>query len=342
MRGRAVVVVLAGLRCDSPCNGCTSTMRAVVSTRAALVTCIYNGLSGTTFGGRLNRDADYRDSLTTIAGARLPITCFVAPECVDAHRRHFSVAAPNVTLEPLALTDVPHSAAIQRIKRAHPDRFTGIEWQERCVEIMWGKLHMLRTVLSRDPGLGRVYWIDAGLANVNIISTKYITAAALEARRLTAVGRAFPSVLFDRIDTFAGDRVLALKCTVPHNRGIPDRYNTRPYASDDALVGGLFGGRRAAVVELCDRFDDKVRTILADERLYFEESILTGIFADAPSLFRCFTFDSWYHEGWAAHDPARVDFSQFFDEMLQTPTGAPAPRLPWEDGPADQRSASTT
>lgn len=317
-------------------------MRAVASSPATLVTCIYNGLSGTRFGGRLNRDADYRDSLTTIAGARLPITCFVAPEHLDAHRRHFGMAAPNVTLEPLALTDVPHSAAIQRIKREHPDRFTGVEWQERCVEIMWGKLHMLRTVLTRDAGLGRAYWIDAGLANVNIISTKYITAAALEARQLTAVGRAFPSVLFDRIDSFAGDRVLALKCTVPHNRGIPSRYNTRPYANDDALVGGLFGGRRAAVLDLCDRFDDKVRAILADEALYFEEGILTGIFADDPSRFWCFTFDSWYHEGWAAHDPARVNFSQFFDLMLQTPADAPAPPLPWERRPDEALSAASS
>jgi hypothetical protein len=316
-------------------------MRAVVSTRAALVTCIYNGLSGTTFGGRLNRDAEYRDSLATIAGARLPMTCFVAPEALEAHRRHFSVAAPNVALEPRALSDLPHSATIQRIKREHPEAFVGIEWQERCVEIMWGKLHMLRTVLARDPGLERVYWIDAGLAHVNIVSTKYITAAALAAWELTAVGRAFPSVLFDRIDTFAGDRVLAITCTVPHNRGIPARYNTRPYLNDDALIGGLFGGRRAAVLELCDRFDDKVRAILADDRLYFEESILTGIFADAPSLFRCFTFDSWYHEGWAAHDPALVNFSQFFDVMLQTPAEAPAPRLPWEHRAAEPLSASS-
>lgn len=295
----------------------------------ALVTCIYNGLSGTSFGGRLNRDADYRDSLTTIAGSGLPITCFVAPEAEAAHQRQFRATAPNVTLAALALTDVPHSDAIQRLKRAAPERFASIEWQERCVEIMWGKFHMLRTVLARDPAIARVYWIDAGLANVNIVSTRYISDDALRARRLCEVPRAFPSVLFDRLDAFAGDRLLALKCTTPHNRGIPERYNRRPYASDDALIGGLFGGSRTAVLDLCERFDVKAAAILADGALYFEESILTGIHADDPARFRCFTFDTWHHEGWADHDPALVAFSRFFDLMLQTPDATPAPRFPW-------------
>ncbi len=293
----------------------------------ALVTCIYNGLAGTPYGGRLNRDADYRDSLTTIAGAGLPITCFVAPEAEADHRRHFRGAAPAVTLAPLALDAVPHSAAIQRLKLAHPDRYQGLEWQERCVEIMWGKFHMLQQVLARDPRVEVVYWIDAGLANVNIISTRYTTADALRARRFCDVARAFPSVLFDRLTTFAGDRVAALKCTMPHNRGIPPRFNRRPYAHGDGVIGGLFGGPRARVLDLCARFDEKAAALLADEALYFEESILTGILADCPGLFHCFTFDSWHHEGWACHDAARTNFSQFFDLLLQTPP-APAPPLP--------------
>lgn len=310
--------------------------------RRALVTCIYNGLSGTSYGGRLNRDATYRDSLVTIAGAGLPITCVVAPEAAAAHRDDFRVSAPNVSIEPLPLSALPCSDDIQRIKRQQPEAFAGFEWQQRCVEIMWGKTHLLRRALTCNPDLERVYWIDAGLATVNVISTRYITPQALEARRLSDVGRAFPSVLFDRIDAFAGDRILALKHTVPHNRGIPARYNRRPYENADALVAGLFGGRRAAVLELCDRFDGKVRAILADEMLYFEEGILTGIHADAPDLFRCFTFDSWYHEGWAAHDPAQVNFSQFFDLMLQTPADTPAPRLPWEQPPAAVPAAAAT
>ncbi len=307
----------------------TASRHTASPARTVLVTCIYNGLSGTPYGGRLNRDRDYRDSLTTIAGAGVPMACFVAPDAVPEHRAHFATHAPNVRLVPMALQTVPHSDTIQRIKRQHPEVYRGIEWRERCVQIMWGKLHMLRRTLAGDPSIARVYWIDAGLANVNIVSTRYITPAALEARRLCEVPRAFPSVLFDRLAVFAGQRVLALACTRPHNRGVPERYNRRPYDTDDALVGGLFGGVRDAVLDLCDRFDAKVDAILADDTLYFEESILTGIRADCPALFQCFTFDSWHHEGWAAHDPRQTNFSQFFDLMLQTPATTPAPRFPW-------------
>jgi len=301
---------------------------AVRRPRTTLVTCIYNGLSGTSYGGRLNRDADYRNSLTTIAGTGLPITCFVAPEAEAAHRRHFRAAAPNVTLVPLALDDVPGSADIQRIKREHAPRFHGLEWRERCVEIMWGKFHMLRRSLLADAGITHVYWIDAGLSHVNIISTKYITAEALAARRFCDLPRAFPSVLADRLNAFAGERVLALTCTTPHNRGIPAHFNERPYVHDHAVIGGLFGGPRPAVEALLDRFEAKVRAILAEDELYFEESILTGVLADCPSLFHCFTFDSWFHEGWAGHDPSQVNFSQFFDMILQTPADWPARPLP--------------
>ncbi|MEZ5420156.1 MAG: FkbM family methyltransferase [Vicinamibacterales bacterium] len=299
--------------------------------RTALVTCIYNGLHGTPYGGRQNRDADYAASLATIAGCGLPVACFVDPGALAAHAKMFRATAPNVALHPLALADVPGSAAVQRVKRERPADFAGIEWRERCVEIMWGKFHMLRRVLSASAAVTHAYWIDAGLANVNIVSTKYSSLAALQARRYSDVARAFPSVLFDRMSEFAGDRVVALKCTCPHNRGIPDTYNLRPYADGDGLVGGLFGGRREAVLTLCDRFDAKVAALLGDGQVHFEESILTGIHADCPDLFRCFTFDSWYHEGWAAYDPDRRPFSTFFDVMLQTPASWPAPRFPWEE-----------
>lgn len=63
--------------------------------------------------------------------------------------------------------------------------------------------------------------------------------------------------------------------------------------------------------------------------LYFEESILSGIFADHPDLFVTFTFDTWYHEGWDYHDPSLVNFSQFFDLLLNTPTPSEPLKCPW-------------
>jgi hypothetical protein len=294
-----------------------------------LATCMYNGLWGTLYGGRLNRDASYRESLRTIANMGVPIFCFVPPADVAAAQEHFADTRGALRFVGLELHDVPHHADIRRIKSLHPDRYGDLPWQERCVEIMWGKFFMLERVLELAPTATHVYWIDAGLANANIISTKYIAEADLAAYRLSAVEAAFPPHLLARVGAFAGDRIVALKTTQPHNPGIPPTYNARPYATSDGVIAGFFGGRRARVAHLCLLFRDKCDAILRDECLYFEESILTGIHADDPDLFRTFTFDTWYHEGWPAFDPAKVNFSNFFDVMLGTPAPDRIVKFPW-------------
>jgi hypothetical protein len=294
----------------------------------ALVTCMYNGLHGTRFGGRLNRDEMYRQSLTTLIGSGVPIHCFVPAADVSGHRDYFARWPEAIQFLPLELEEIPYHPRIQDIKARHPDHYSDIPWQQRCVEIMWGKFIMLERVLELAPSATHLYWIDAGLADANIISTKYIAPADLAARRLSEVGAAFRPPLFDRIRAFVGDRVLALKMPGGHHLAIPERYNAQPYGMQYSLIAGLFGGPRDGVAALCARFREKVEAILAADELYFEESIMTGIHADQPELFRTFTFDSFYHEGWSAFDPQQVNFSNFFDQMLDTP---PTERLefPW-------------
>ena len=295
----------------------------------ALVTCMYNGLWGTPYGGRLNRDAMYRESLMTIARTGLRIFCFIPAADLLAQQEYFRRCPTDLRLVPTEVKDFPHHAAIQRLKSRDAEKYAGLEWQERCVEIMWGKFFMLAQVLDIAPDAECVYWIDAGLANANIISTKYIAEADLHARRLSEVGSAFPPKLFTRIREFVGDKILALKTPHGHHPGIPAEYNTRPYTASNCLVAGLIGGPRQRVAELCGLFRDKVEAILKDERLFFEESILTGIYADRPELFQTFTFDSWYHEGWGPFDLSVVNFSQFFDLMLETPPSIRVLKFPW-------------
>lgn len=284
----------------------------------ALVTCIYNGLSGTPFGGRLNRNAHYRESLATISQSGLPVVCFTPADELAGHQAYFASlpASCNIRFIPLELEDIPYSAEIQRIKASDPERYDDLPWQERCVQIMWGKFTMLEQALNLERCADNVYWIDAGLANANIISTRYISEEALAAERLCEVGQAFPPRLFARIRDYIGDRLLALRSTTPHQEGIPEKYNTRPYENRDGIVAGLLGGPRDQVRRLCGLFAEKTAALIQDRVLYFEESILTGIFADHPELFRVFTFDSWYHEGWECSNPDRTSFSQFFDLML--------------------------
>jgi hypothetical protein len=249
---------------------------------------------------------------------------------VPSHQSFFEGRPHDITWAPLELADIPHSSEIQRIKSDHPEDYAAFAWQQRCVEIMWGKFHMLQQALERYATTEHLFWIDAGLANVSIISTKYTNADALQAGDMHRVDSAFVPGLFMRMHEMAGERLLAIKSTVAHNRGIPQKYNERPYENADALIGGLFGGKRSVVNALCQLFEDKCQKLLADDVLYFEESIMTGVLADHPELFETYTFDSWYHEGWNRHDPKLVNFSQFFDLMLHTPTPPHPLKFPWD------------
>jgi hypothetical protein len=296
-----------------------------------LVTCIYNGLSDTRYGGRNNRDHFYRESLATIArSSGLPILCFMPAADIPVHQSFFEGRAHQVTWVPQELADIPHSSEIQRIKSDHPEEYATYAWQQRCVEIMWGKFYMLEQALQRYPTAEHLFWIDAGLANVSVVSTKYTDAEALQAGDMHRVDSAFVPGLFVRMREMAGERLLAINATVAHNRGIPEKYNDRPYENAHALIGGLFGGKRKAVNQVCQLLEDKFQKLLADDVLYFEESIMTGLFADHPELFETYTFDSWYHEGWNQHDPKLVNFSQFFDRMLDTPTPSQPLKFPWD------------
>jgi Uncharacterised nucleotidyltransferase len=323
------------LDADASAPNPSSTGSAPVPTQAqtdstVLVTCIYNGLSGTRYGGRLNRDQFYRESLATIArSSGLPILCFVPAADIPGQQAFFEGRQHHIAWAPQELVDIPHTDEIQRIKSDHPEDYSSLAWQERCVELMWGKFHMLRQASERYTTVEHLFWIDAGLANVNIISTKYIDAEALHAGDTHRVDSAFVPSLFARMREMAGERVLAIKSTVAHNRGIPEKYNDRPYENADGLIGGLFGGKRNVVEAVCQLFEDKCQKLLADDVLYLDESIMTGLFADHPELFETYTFDTWFHEGWSHHDPKLVNFSQFFDLMLHTPTPSHPLKFPW-------------
>jgi hypothetical protein len=302
----------------------------VVAVTTVLVTCMYNGLSETCFGGRNNRDKDYRESLATIArSSDLPIICFVSAEELPIHQSFFEGRPHHITWVTLELKDIPHSNEIQKIKFDHSEDYTDFYWKQRCVEIMWGKFHMLELTFKIHESAKHLFWIDAGLANVNIISTKYTDAEALAAFELHRVDSAFTPQLFEGMKEMAGDRFLAIKTTQPHNPGIPEKYNDYAYTNSHGLIGGLFGGNRQVTKKMCQLFEAKCQKILATDVLYGEENIMTGLLADHPELFETFTFNSWYHEGWSFHNPELVNFSQFFDLMLKTPEISHPVKFPW-------------
>ena len=283
--------------------------------RTALVTCMYNDLDGTPYGGRLNRKEFYRESLKTIAEASMEhIFCFLPQHDINETIIDFSTIKHNITFIPFEIDGFPYSEDIQRIKRSYSHSYSGHEWMERCVEIMWGKFYLLNRVIDTFAKIDKIYWIDAGLANTEIISPRYSPNDSIDNGRIHDVKSAFNNGLFKALSKYTQNKILFITCTRPHSERIPERYLANKYTSGSGVIGGLFGGRTDLVRELSLKFMNLCDNIIRDEVLYFEEGIMTGILNDHPSLFKVFEFDSWYHEGWGtAHDPNLVCFNDFIN-----------------------------
>ena len=65
---------------------------------------------------------------------------------------------------------------------------------------------------------------------------------------------------------------------------------------DKHIVGGFFGGKKAAVLQLAKDFDQLIGTLMADNVLTLEEEVLSILFAEKYNKYGCISFLSWYHD----------------------------------------------
>lgn len=284
----------------------------------ALVTCIYNNLHGTAFGGR-NRQDRYTRSLKVICQTGARVFCFTSNNDLPLLREEFS-GIDNIQFLVMELDSLPFHSRVQEIKQSI-DTSGDVFYLMRSFEVMWGKMVMLREVIEAHPELDDVYWIDAGLSHRDVISSKYCREEDIERDHTELTFGVFTPRLIRALKEFLTGQLLVIGSPYPNNAPIPVKYNTLPYADNIGLVGGLFGGCREKMLEVIVEFDGKVEAILKNGELYSEEGILTAVYADRPELFKRVTFDTWYHEGWGDwHDPNLKNFSNIFDDLLEMDT----------------------
>lgn len=284
----------------------------------ALVTCIYNGLSGTKFSGRRNRDLLYINSLMAIAGTGVKIFCFTsAADSIYIYRNLAERNITNVTVIILELQDMVYSPTIQKIKDETPANYSEFFWTQRCVEIMWGKFIMLRTVMEQNPELENIFWIDSGLSHTAVISPKYASNPEISMDYLIA-DLLFTPAFIPKMKCYTKGKILALMSIVPHNPPIPAKYNKRRYSTTAGMIGGLFGGNTEYMATMCESFLEKVDLMLADKLLTSEEGIMSGVLTDYPEMFHTFFFETFYHEFTNEYyNPRLINVSMVFDKILE-------------------------
>lgn len=279
----------------------------------ALVTCIYNNLHGTPYGGRSRRDR-YVRSLKVICQTGAKVFCFTSEADLPELSTTFA-GIENLELLVLELGSLPFHARVQEVKRVIDT--TDIFYVMRCFEVMWGKMTMLETVIRSHPELKSVFWIDAGLSHRDVISSKYSRQEDIDRDHSEVTFGLFTPRLLHALDSRLDGKLLVIGSLHPNNPPIPAKYNANPYADGIGLVGGLFGGEREKMLTVITSFHAKVNATLADNALYSEEGILSAVYTDHPELFKLETFETWYHEGWDERfNPELKNFSNIFDDIL--------------------------
>lgn len=285
---------------------------------SALVTCIYNGLSDTKYGGR-NRDSMYKDSLVSIAECGLPIFCYSFLEHVEELHDYFTThGVHNIEVVPYDILSEDFHTGIMSIKNRHPDVYYNgdVFWRHRCPEIMWSKTRLIRHTLANNKCLSKIYWIDAGLSNASILRHKYFPRYETYEHYRSA--GFFTNDLFEALDKHSDNGMFAAFHTRPNNARIPDHFNRKPYGTMYyAMIGGLFGGNISQMLTFCSIFETYIDKMLQSDVLYSEESVYTGISNDNPDLFNPMVFDTFYNEDWGEiYSPSEISFAKIFDKLL--------------------------
>ena len=200
------------------------------------------------------------------------------------------------------------SSEVQKIKNNAPHLYAkDIFWQERCVEIMWGKTRMIKQIIEQNLDLEYVYWIDAGLSNSSILRHYLFPNLNID-DHFTSV-RMFTPNFVQNLCKHSDQKITCFMHTRPNNQPIPRDYNLSDYDNMSAMIGGLFGGKVKDMDWFCGSFEKYIAAVLHQKILFPEDSIYTGIYNDNKDRFIPIWFDTFYNEDWnEAYNPQDISF----------------------------------
>jgi hypothetical protein len=259
------------------------------------VTCIYDDLYGTEFGGRPHPSRKYYYGIESALKMGSPYVIFCWPKDVEKVELYFKKFLGDAEFDRLVRvlphdlenTEIRETIRVEKLKR------TDIP-ADRCHDVMFGKFFMLKRAIEDNLfDSDFFFWIDAGLSSSSLFPNKYLDLTDKE-RRYNSCSLFTPKVPQKLIEK-SKEKILLLKL------------NTKWYSFDKThlgegngswyIIGGLFGGQKDKILELSN---DSIKSFLDHVKdkntLYTEEQILTIIYSFNKDNFDVVEFDTWYHE----------------------------------------------
>jgi hypothetical protein len=279
------------------------------------VTAVYERRPDDVLGGRGLPLAWYLSSLASLVRMRAPLVIYTQARLVGRLSEFLKREGADARLIARPLSSVPRFWEIEELRiaqRVHtrPDR-------DRCHVLCLGKFAWLAEQAREDPfRTSRLYWIDAGLSYPGLFPSRHLPRPhgrcdLFSSALPIGLQRAPGFTVFER-SPLASRRLHSIDVEVMQRIA---GSGAEPVGTH--IVGGVFGGRRDDVRQLCDEYDGVLATMLGNGLLGTEENILTIMYWRDRSRFAPQTFTTWHHEDTnvvkpAAHD---VPFYRTFERL---------------------------
>lgn len=259
------------------------------------ITCIYNNLYGTIYGGRPSRELHYKWSLLSILKiSDADFVCYTSKDeygdlCNFFHIEN-GVDENKLQIKVFNLSDTPHSDILQKYKDVEK-----IKKGDRCLEIQYMKLNWFN---FEDGSYDYYYWIDAGLSHSGLIPKKYLSQEGPHNRGYYE-SSLFSNKWVNNLVNSSNDKFLLIGKENKRNfwSQTVNQKHFKVYDNSIHVIGGLFGGKKELWSEIIDLFNVNLNVVSNfDKRLYHEEDILTLMYRNNSELFESLYFETWWHE----------------------------------------------
>lgn len=261
--------------------------------KTKIVTCIYNNLYGTVFGGRHSRENHYLYSLISLL--KMNDADFVVytskEEIKNLEHTVNKLNATDVNIE-FKVFDLHSTKNFHKIHSLKDYEET--KKSDRCIEIQYNKFHFLQKEL--DEKYSNIFWVDAGLSHIGIIHPKHLKKSNTQQQYYES--HLFNNTLLKNIIRKLNNKIYIIG---KNNSGvhfcsstIPEKYY-KQFDNKLHIIGGIFGGESNNVSKYINLFDE-ILTKLLEDGLYSEEQIMTCIYYNYKELFSLDEFDMWWHD----------------------------------------------
>lgn len=262
-------------------------------TKVKIITSIYSDLFGTELGGRPSRRDHYRFSLLSLLKmSDADFVCYTSDREYDDlieffHIKH-NISKEKLIFKIFDLTSFKYTSLINQFKDVEKTKLS-----DRCVEIQYAKFHWFN---FEDKSYDYYYWFDAGLSHCGLLPIKYLPLKTHQGYYETPL---FNNTFLRNLISFSDDKFVLVGKENSRNfwEGTVSSTHYTKYDNSVHIIGGFFGGKKELWDNIVNLFEEYLNTVtLSDNRLYYEEQIMSLLYQNHKELFKTLNFDIWWPE----------------------------------------------